>query len=156
MVSYPYADLFQSNGAAFGLDPALLAAVAKRESGFNPGAIGDNGTSFGLMQLNIYGAGAGYSPAQLLDPATNVYLGARYLRSCADAFPGDWYRAIAAYRQGIYGVQRDGPINEGGYITDILAYWDEYHGGGGGGSTTVDDRAVALFVLAASAMILLD
>jgi len=52
-------------------DPELAAAVAMAESGGNPLAIGDNGTSFGLWQIHTpvhpeYTAGA------MLDPQSNA------------------------------------------------------------------------------------
>ena len=33
------------------IDPFLIFAIAERESGFNPNAVGDNGASLGLMQI---------------------------------------------------------------------------------------------------------
>lgn len=129
MYSGPYAEIYHREAGRHGLDGNLVAAVAWRESRHNPNAVGDAGCSCGLMQLNwCVGAGAGYSCRQLQDPALNVALGAAYLRRCADAFPGDWTRAVAAYRQGIGGVRVHGPIDEGRYITQILAKWREYAG----------------------------
>ena len=125
----PYATLYHAEGARNGLDGNLVAAVAWRESGHNAAAVGDAGCSCGLMQLNwCGGAGYGYTCQQLQDPATNVYLGARYLGACRSAFPGDWTRTIAAYRQGIQGVIDNGPINEANYIDDILNQWAAYAG----------------------------
>ena len=151
MANYPYADIFEAAGDAQGLPRGLLPAIARRESGFDPNAIGDAGTSFGLGQINIYGAGAGYTPEQLMDPATNISIMGRHMRTCADAFPGDWYRAIAAYRQGVGGVLAHGPINEGNYISDILNYWQEYSG-----RSPYGPRLETVLLLAAAAWVLLD
>lgn len=123
---YPYADIFAKAAAPLGLDPGLLAAIARRESNFNPNAVGDNNTSFGLMQLNIHGAGKGWTREQLLDPDVNINLGATYLNDCRRAFPDDWRKAIAAYRQGIQGVKDNGPIDHENYLSDIFRFWEEY------------------------------
>ena len=40
---------------ADGISPALAIATAQQESGLNPNAVGDQGTSFGLYQLHIGG-----------------------------------------------------------------------------------------------------
>ena len=59
-------------------DNLVIAALANamRESQLNPNAKGDgaSGTyhSFGLFQCNVYGAGAGWDPQDLLDPAQNA------------------------------------------------------------------------------------
>ena len=34
-----------------GIDPAIIIAMAYRETGYNPRAIGDSGKSFGLLQI---------------------------------------------------------------------------------------------------------
>src|SRR5215472_10111421 len=51
-----------------GVDPALALAIAQKESGLNPNAIGDGGTSFGLFQLHIGGqlTSAGISPDEAM------------------------------------------------------------------------------------------
>src|SRR3546814_18958101 len=41
--STPYSSLFNTAGARFGVDPALLAAVAKQESGYDPRAVSSAG-----------------------------------------------------------------------------------------------------------------
>lgn len=55
-----------------GADPSGLFSIAKRESAFNPAAMGDGGTSYGLYQLKpefylrLFDASA--SPSVLLNP----------------------------------------------------------------------------------------
>lgn len=52
-----FAQYFQAEGEAHGIDPWVLAAMAKRESGFNPMASGGVG-EHGVMQLHPRGPGA--------------------------------------------------------------------------------------------------
>ena len=53
---------------------ARAAAVvnAYYESGFNHLAVGDNGASIGLFQLNKWGGGIGMTPEQRAIPETNI------------------------------------------------------------------------------------
>lgn len=56
---------------------AILKAITAVESAFNPGAIGDDGSSFGLTQLHLPTLrGLGYTgdPSLLADPAAGVPL----------------------------------------------------------------------------------
>lgn len=52
-------------------DPELAAAVAMAESGGNAGAVGDNGTSFGLWQIHTP-VHPQFSPQSMLDPTSNA------------------------------------------------------------------------------------
>lgn len=54
------------------VSPDLAVATALTESGLNPRAVGDNGTSFGLYQLHRGGELGSLSPSQAYDPATNA------------------------------------------------------------------------------------
>lgn len=56
----------------YGIDPKLAIATAQVESGLNPQAIGDGGTSFGLFQLHRGGELGNMSPQQAFDPLTNA------------------------------------------------------------------------------------
>jgi len=64
----------------YGVPAGIWQDVAFVESGYNPTAIGDNGSSFGLFQLHIGGQAdnalaQGYSKQDLLDPAVNAKFG---------------------------------------------------------------------------------
>ncbi|HVN14048.1 MAG TPA: NlpC/P60 family protein, partial [Kineosporiaceae bacterium] len=90
----PYASLFAAAGARYGLDPALLAALAKTESGFDPAAVSPAGAQ-GLMQLMpSTAASLGVDP---LDPAQAVDGSARLLRGLFDRFGGRVDLALAGY-----------------------------------------------------------
>lgn len=55
-----------------GVDPNLALATAYKESGFNPTAVGDKGSSFGLFQLHRGGELGSLTQQQAFDPSTNA------------------------------------------------------------------------------------
>lgn len=93
----PYADLFSSASQKYGVPAALLSAVAKQESGYNPKAVSPAGAQ-GLMQLmpgtaKSLGVSNPFEPAQAVDGA------ARMLRDLTRRF-GSTELALAAYNAG--------------------------------------------------------
>jgi soluble lytic murein transglycosylase-like protein len=110
-----FAALIELNAKAQALDPALIKAVIAVESAFEPDAVSAKG-ALGLMQI-IPATAARYGLAerrnrtvaqQLLDPPTNVRIGARYLRDLLDLFGDDLALALAAYNAGEESVRRNG------------------------------------------------
>ena len=88
-------------------EPALLLALARQESLFDPEATSPAG-ALGLMQL-MPGTAAAVAREQglkisrnalLTDPALNVRLGASYLQRQLDRFAGEAALALAAYNAG--------------------------------------------------------
>lgn len=81
----------------YNLDPALLAAMAEQESGFNQSAQSETG-AMGIMQLMPGTAeGLGVDPSDLRG---NLEGGAKYLRQMLDKYDGDVEKALAAYNAG--------------------------------------------------------
>lgn len=94
-------------GAATGLSPALLKAVATVESGLNPHAVSAAG-AIGLMQLMPGTAAAlGVNPE---NAAQNAMGGAEYLKSLLTQFHGNLSLALAGYNAGPGAVQQYGGV----------------------------------------------
>jgi soluble lytic murein transglycosylase len=103
----PWWDTIQAESAKNNLDPYLVAALIRQESEFNPSAISP-ANAYGLMQL-LPAVGKSlareegikhFETFQLLDPATNIRLGTRYLRQTLNKFGGVKEYALAAYNAG--------------------------------------------------------
>lgn len=96
----------ESAAAETRLDPQLLHAVIRTESGYNPRAVSPKG-ALGLMQL-MPDTARRYGVANAFDPAQNVRGGARYLRDLLQMFSQDLSLALAAYNAGEGAVARYG------------------------------------------------
>lgn len=99
------------------IDPAIIVAMCWKESTYNPGAIGDGGSSYGIMQVQprwhrerMERLGC----TDLLDPYQNIMVGVDYLVENLERY-GDMAKALTAYNRGIY----NGTITW--YATDVLA-----------------------------------
>lgn len=57
---------------SYGVPTLIWETVAEVESGLNPKAVGDNGSSFGLFQLHRGGQLGNLTEQQAFDPATNA------------------------------------------------------------------------------------
>ncbi len=122
----PYASLFASAGSRHGVDPALLSAVAKAESSYNPRAVSPAGAQ-GLMQLMPGTARSlGVNP---LDPGQAVDGAARLLSDLLSDFGGDVDLALAGYNAGPGAVRKYGGIppytETQNYVRRVNAYWKE-------------------------------
>ncbi|QNG39261.1 transglycosylase SLT domain-containing protein [Geodermatophilaceae bacterium NBWT11] len=106
LAGVPYSDLFASAGARWGVSPALLAGVAKVESGFDSTAVSGAGAQ-GLMQF-MPGTAAGLG-VNALDPASAVNGAAQYLSQLTRQF-GSTDLALAAYNAGPGAVSSAGGI----------------------------------------------
>ncbi|MGZ4451062.1 MAG: transglycosylase SLT domain-containing protein [Nocardioides sp.] len=118
----PYAGLFESAGQKYGVSPALLAAVAGQESGYDPGAVSPAGAQ-GLMQL-MPATARGLGVNDSFDPAQAVDGAAKMLRGLIDRFGGTPL-ALAAYNAGPGAVLRYGGIppyaETQSYVRSVLA-----------------------------------
>ena len=138
------------------VDPALLAALVIQESGGNPDAYrhepeyqtkyvtgqarwnraralgwtdDELATSWGLTQVlgtTAWEMGFKYPPDKILDPASNLTLGAKYLRMKLDQYKGNTVEALLAYNGGDGAViaYREGRPYNLNYALNVLALRD--------------------------------
>lgn len=103
-----FADAIQASADRNGLDPSLLAAVARVESNFDPFAVSPKGAC-GILQLMPKTAQR-FGVRNVFDAGQNVEGGARYLRFLLDRFDGDVTLALAGYNAGEGAVERHGGV----------------------------------------------
>lgn len=109
------------------LDPALLRAVVKAESDFDPGAVSRKG-AVGLMQLMPHTA-ASHRVADPFDPIQNIRAGAKQLRRLVNRYDGDLHLALAAYNAGAQRVKGNKVprIRETrAYVQKVLRYYRDF------------------------------
>ena len=101
----PYIEaLIQKYSRLHGVDPHLVRALVRHESGFNPQAVSPKGAK-GLMQL-MPGTAALMGVTNPFDPDQNIRGGVGYLRLCLDRFNQNVPLAVAAYNAGPEAVTR--------------------------------------------------
>jgi cell wall-associated NlpC family hydrolase len=103
----PYADLFARASQKYDVPAALLSAVAKQESGYDPHAVSPAGAR-GLMQL-MPGTAQHLGVTNPMDPAQSVDGAARMLRDLTRRF-GSTELALAAYNAGPGAVLKYGGV----------------------------------------------
>jgi soluble lytic murein transglycosylase len=103
-----YRQTIQAIAEKYGIDPALVLAVIKSESDFDPHAVSTKG-ALGLMQL-MPGTAYDMGVTDVLDPRENIEGGTRYLKFLLGMFEGDLDRSIAAYNAGQDAVMKYGDI----------------------------------------------
>lgn len=102
----PYGDQMLAAAEGAGLNPALLAAMARAESAFDADAVSHKGAR-GLMQvMPATGRRFGADPAALFEPQVNLRAAARYLDWLRDRFEDDLDLILAAYNAGEATVDR--------------------------------------------------
>jgi soluble lytic murein transglycosylase-like protein len=82
----------------FDVDAALVSAVIKAESDFNPRELSNKGAR-GLMQL-MPATAERFGVTNAYDPEANIYAGVRYLRWLLKTFDDNADLAVAAYNAG--------------------------------------------------------
>jgi soluble lytic murein transglycosylase-like protein len=112
-----------------GVAEALLAAVLKTESNFNPNAVSPRGAQGAMQIMPDTGNALGLRDA--FDPDANLDAGADYLASLLRRFSRPDL-ALAAYNAGPDAVRRHGgvpPYKETqSYVARVLAWYSRYSG----------------------------
>src|SRR5215475_16151946 len=124
-----YDQLIATTAARYGFDPALVKAVIKCESQFNPLAQSPRGAQ-GLMQL-MPATQTLLGVRDAFDPQDNVEGGVAYLAMLQHTFPDNLSLVLAAYNTGPQTVVQAGysvpPIAETQHYVDcVLRTQDTY------------------------------
>lgn len=147
---WPYQNEIVAYANKNNIDPFLVAAVIKNESGFKPGAVSPVG-AIGMMQImpetgewiaRQMGLSS-YRMQQLYDPKTNIRMGCWYLSELKYEFRGNMVLQMLAYNAGRgnthlwmsangwdyeFGKIADIPYEESrGYVSSVLHDRDEYY-----------------------------
>lgn len=88
----------------FDVDAALVAAIIKVESDYQPRVVSHKGAR-GLMQL-MPATARRFGVTNSFDPVANIYGGTRYLRWLLEHFEGNIDHVVAAYNAGETNVAR--------------------------------------------------
>lgn len=134
------------NGAAvkYNVEPALIKAIIKVESNFDPMAyrsevvVGD--ASWGLMQVLLSTAkevtgNSSLTVSELINPANNIDIGTKFLSRQLNRYGGNVKDAIAAYNSGKVRknaigqyVNTKGSTNVQRYVDKVYAEYIKYQG----------------------------
>ncbi|MBF0422179.1 MAG: lytic transglycosylase domain-containing protein [Magnetococcales bacterium] len=125
----PYVGIIREASRRTGINDALLKAVIRAESSFNPLAVSRKG-AVGLMQL-MPDTAKRYGVKNRLDPHANIHAGARFLKDLLYQFDNDLTLSLAAYNAGEGAVRKHGntvpPYQETKrYVAKVLHFYNQY------------------------------
>jgi soluble lytic murein transglycosylase-like protein len=128
----PFDHLFDEAGKKYAIDPNLLRAIARKESGMSPSAVSPlnkNGTrDIGLMQINETTADSLKVPrTKLPDPAVSIDTAARLLVSLRKELGAKLtlHTLVASYNAGAPAIKARGIFNPL-YVADVLQHHQLY------------------------------
>jgi hypothetical protein len=114
-------DCFEYAELVTGFSAEVLRGIAATESRFRVKAVGDDGMSLGMFQLHSRWHKSRvekWGEFNPIDPFESAVIAGYIMQENLIAFDGDLRMAIAAYRQGVRGVRKNGVI--GRYVEEIL------------------------------------
>jgi soluble lytic murein transglycosylase-like protein len=116
-------DIFAEAERATGCPAEILRGIAGVESRFAVNAVGDSGWSHGMFQLHSFWYKyrvEKYGYFDPFDPAEAAIVAGYIVQENLRSFDGDLRRAVAAYKQGVAGVNRNGTID---WYVDAVLFW---------------------------------
>ncbi len=141
----PYAGLINRYARQEGVSAAVVAAIIRSESSFQPRAVSRTGAA-GLMQV-IPGTwrevnaragicagrhGGDCGPECYFDPELNIRVGTAYFAALTRQYHGDLVLALAAYNAGPGAVDKSGGVppfpETEEYVGRVMAYWHAFAG----------------------------
>ena len=112
----------------YGLHSALIKAIIRVESDFNPWAVSRKGAR-GLMQL-MPGTIMRMAVKNPFDPRENIHAGVRLFRHLLSKLDGDIVLALAAYNAGLTTVQRYNKVppyaETARFVKKVLHFYNHY------------------------------
>ena len=121
-------DMIAKTAYRYDLEPALVHAVVRAESGFDPMAVSRAGAR-GLMQLMPQTA-IEVGVRDVFHPQENLEGGASYLRGLLDRYSGNVHLALAAYNAGPGAVDSHGGVppyaETKEYLRRVFRFRQEY------------------------------
>jgi len=126
--SNQYDSIISEFAKKYQVDFALIKAVIRAESGFNPTAVSRKGAK-GLMQLMPETASR-VNVSNVFNPRENIEGGVRYLKYLLSLFNDDLRLSLAAYNAGeniVAEVRSIPPYRETvDYVKKVLSYYQSY------------------------------
>jgi soluble lytic murein transglycosylase-like protein len=123
-----YYPVIQEAADKYQVDPALIKAIIKAESGYNPEALSHRG-AIGLMQLMPTTAKS-LGIEDSFNPKHNIHGGVKYFSQLLDRFSGNVKLALAAYNAGSRYVKKYRGIPPFKatriYIQKVIEYYQNY------------------------------
>ncbi len=120
-------DVLEAIGIAsqkFRMDPRIIAAVMKQESGFRKDVVSFDG-GYGLMQLTSAGlVSKADSLGGRLNPLANTLVGTEYLHDLINQL-GSLKLGLSAYNSGPGGGERYGRVDVPDYVRKVMAHLAE-------------------------------
>ena len=123
-----YDPLIREAAAAYGVSPALIKAVIKAESGFNPTAVSEKGAK-GLMQIMP----ENFKNLDIVDPFNprqNIMGGVHYVKQLHRRYEGKLPLVLSAYNAGPTVVDQYNDIppfpETRAYVEKVMKYYYAY------------------------------
>lgn len=112
--------------SAYDIDPAIIFAMIDKESDFDSEAVGDGGSSFGLLQIKQkfhQERMERLAVTDLLNSYQNVVVGIDYLGELLGQYDGNMEKALMSYNAGPTGAYKhwfSKGIYSNGYSQEVL------------------------------------